>query len=394
MSIKIKAIVICIFCFTILASAQDVTFGTNNYIEYQAGTLPFVISVAHGGSIEPSSIPNRTCNNPVYATDAFTLETALEIKNYLFTTTGCYPHLIISHLKRNKLDPNRNVTDGACGNPQAETAWNEFHNFITDARNSANEQFNNQTFFVDLHGHGNPIQRIELGYLLYDYELEFSDSTLNSNQYIDFSTIQNLAYNNLNNYTHAQLLRGPKSFGSLLANQNYPSVPSESIPSPGTTTNYFSGGYITANHTSYSSNLDINGLQMELNYTGIRNTHSNRTEFAMAFSKAIIEYMDTHFNMVWNSCTPVLSINENTLNVLPEFYPNPVKKGELFYIDNLENKTYIYYLYNYLGQALKIGKLRKLENSIDTKNLESGIYVIYISNMQSGEKVIKKLIIN
>jgi len=35
-----------------------------------------------------------------------------------------------------------------------------------------------------------------------------------------------------------------------------------------------------------------------------------------------------------------------------------------------------------------------LENSIDTKNLESGIYVIYISNMQSGEKVIKKLIIN
>jgi len=377
-----------------LTSAQEVMFGTNNYVEYQVGTLPFVISVAHGGRLEPSSIPNRKCNSPVYATDAFTIETALEIKNYLFATTGCYPHLIISRLKRNKLDPNRNVADGACENAEAETAWNEYHNFIDDARSSANQQFNNQTFFVDLHGHGNPIQRIELGYLMYDDELELSDNTLNTTEYVNFSSIQNLVSSNSNNATHSQLLRGQSSFGTLLANRNYPSVPSENIPFPGTTTNYFSGGYITVNHTCYSSGVDINGLQMELNFSEIRDTPFNRTQFGLAFSEAIIEFMNTHFNMAWNTCTPALSINENNSNLFPAFYPNPVKKGGLFYVDNLENKTYIYYLYNYLGQALKIGQLRKSENSIDTKSLDSGIYLIYVSDMQSGEKVIKKMIVN
>lgn len=92
------------FMMVTLINAQTVIYGTNNYIEYQIGTLPIVVSVSHGGNIEPTSIPNRTCNNPVYAVDVYTIETALEIKNKLFELTGCYPHLIISHLKRNKLD--------------------------------------------------------------------------------------------------------------------------------------------------------------------------------------------------------------------------------------------------------------------------------------------------
>ena len=393
MSTRIFFIVISLCISIAEVSAQQVIMGTNNYVEYQLGTLPFVISVSHGGDLEPSSIPNRTCNSAVNVTDAFTVETALEIKNTLFAITGCYPHVIISHLKRIKLDPNRNLADGACGNSEAETSWNEFHNFIAVARNSANQQFNNKTFFVDMHGHGNPIQRIELGYLLYDNELALEDNTLNLNQYINFSSIKNLVYSNLNNYTHAEILRGQKSFGTLLTNRNFPSVPSQSIPFPGTTTGYFSGGYITVNHTCYTSGVNINGLQMELNYTGIRDTPSNRTQFAIAFSEALIEFVNTHFNMVWNSCAP-LSTNEVTLNNFPEFYPNPVKKGALFYSVNLEDKTYNYSIYNNLGQVIKMGQLSKSENTIDTKNLDSGLYLIIMSNTQIGETVIKKLIVD
>jgi N-formylglutamate amidohydrolase len=284
--------------------SQEVEFGANSYVEYQAGSLPLVISVSHGGTLDPASIPDRTCNDAVNTMDAFTLETALEIKNQLFNSTGCYPHLVISHLKRSKLDPNRNIGDGACGNAQAERAWNEFHNFITRARNSANRQYANKTFFVDLHGHGNPIQRIELGYLLFDDELDLPDSTLNTSEYINFSSIANLARNNRNNATHAQLLRGEQSFGTLLGDRGFPSVPSRNIPSPGTTTNYFSGGYITANHTSYAPGIAINGLQMELNFAGVRDTESNRAAFARAFSDAIIAYMNTHFEMGWDACDP------------------------------------------------------------------------------------------
>jgi hypothetical protein len=393
MSIRIIAIALCIIGFTTSTYAQSIIYGTNNYIEYHVGTLPYVISVGHGGSIEPSSIPDRTCNSPVYDVDAFTIETALEIKNFLFEATGCYPHLIISHLKRNKLDPNRNISDGACGNTEAETAWNEFHNFIIDAQNTANQQYTSKTFFVDLHGHGNPIQRIELGYLLYDNELEFTDNVLNTTQYINYSSIKNLANSNLNNYTHVQLLRGQKAFGTLLSNRNFPAVPSQSIPFPGTTTNYFSGGYITANHTCYASGVNINGLQMELNYTGIRDLASNRTLFANAFSDALIEYMNVHFNMTWNSCNP-LSINEMLLKTIFELYPNPVKKGELFNVDNLEDEIYNYSIYNYLGQIIEMGQLRKSENTIDTKNLDSGIYLIRISIEQKGKTVVKKLIVD
>lgn len=44
------------------------------------------------------------------------------------------------------MDPNRNLEDGACGNVEAETAWNEFHDFIEDARNAANLQYDDKTF--------------------------------------------------------------------------------------------------------------------------------------------------------------------------------------------------------------------------------------------------------
>ena len=396
MKIRIREIVILIFFSATVASGQQVIMGTNNYVEYQVGTLPIIISVPHGGDVQPPSIPDRMCNNPVSVTDAFTIETAIEIKNRLYAITGCYPHLIISHLKRTKLDPNRNLADGACGDSAAAIAWNEFHNFIAGARNTANQQYSNNTFFLDLHGHGHPIQRIELGYLLYDYELDLSDSILNTNQYIINSSIQNLVSSNINNYTHAQLLRGPLSFGSLLENYHFPSVPSQSIPAPGTTTNYFSGGYITANHTCYSPGVNINGLQMELNYLGIRDSSLNRMNFAIAFSEVIIQYMNTHFNMTWNSCAP-LSTEEIALNTLPELYPNPVQSGELLHADyKSECKSdciYQYTLTNSIGQNIKIGHLSKFENTIVTKGLHSGIYLIQISEQTSGVIIVKKIVV-
>ncbi len=392
LSYYIITLAICILWLTTIASAQQSVFGTNNYIEYQVGTLPFIISVPHGGNLEPASIPTRTCNNAVTVTDAFTIETALEIRNRLFTITGCYPHLIISHLRRTKLDPNRNLADGACGNAQAITAWNEFHNFITTARNTAQQQYNNQTLFVDLHGHGNPIQRVELGYLLYDDELELSDSILNTPKYLGYSSIKNLALSNASNSTHAQLLRGPKAFGTLLANNNYPAVPSQRIPFPGTASNYFSGGYITANHTSYTSGIQINGFQMELNFTNLRDIPANRTAFAIAFTRAIIEYMNSHFTTTWNGCRPLSAKNE-ALDVFPELYPNPASKRDFVSIDVPRNTRYSFSLFNLLGCIFATGQLDAKNNTISTELLPAGIYVLQISNTQHNVVMTRKLIV-
>lgn len=62
--------------------------------------------------MNPATIPDRICNDPVYATDAYTIETAMKIKAALYIATGCYPHIIICHLDRAKLDCNRNINEG------------------------------------------------------------------------------------------------------------------------------------------------------------------------------------------------------------------------------------------------------------------------------------------
>jgi len=389
--LKKTSLVLLINCFITCVQAQEVLFGANNYVEYQIGTLPIVISVSHGGQLEPITIPDRTCNNPVYAMDVFTVETALEIKQKLFEQTGCYPHIIISHLKRTKLDPNRNLADGACGHPDAIVAWQEFHNFISTARDAANDQYQNHTFFVDLHGHGNTIQRIELGYLLYDSELELSDMTLNTTQYINYSSVKNLAISNLNNFSHTELLRGPFAFGSLLANQNYPAVPSQDIPFPGTSSNYFSGGYITANHTCYHPDAPINGLQMELNFNNIRDTPANRSAFASAFSQVFLTYMNTHFGINWNNCTP-LAIDEigDVSNI--QIYPNPVNRGSEMHLLSQEDQTYIYQIFNLTGQIIASGSTEE-KQIINTSNLVTGIYILRISSEAKTDNQTIKIVV-
>jgi hypothetical protein len=383
MNIKIVLILFVVSFFTNDVFSQEVFFGANNYIEYQKGTLPIVLSVPHGGDLDPVSIPNRTCNNPVFATDANTIETALALKNALFEQTGCYPHIIICHLKRSKLDCNRNLSDGACGNSQAVVAWNEFQGFIATAQNHANLSSSNNTIFIDLHGHGNPIQRIELGYLLYDDELALTDATLNTSVYLDYSSIKNLALDNQNNYTHAQLLRGPKSFGTLLGNRGFASVPSSQIPFPGINSNYFSGGYVTANHTCYAPNNIVNGFQMELNFAGIRDTPLNRQNFADSLAVVIDDYWFTHRNIQINECGS-LSVIKPQLKLL-FIYPNPLNNSsKSIRIEGLEPKDYFYTLYSSLGQIHSSGYFDNDEIILE-KYLSRGFY--FLSIRQTSGKI-------
>ena len=366
-----------LFFYLFLSQIQcfsQTLYGTNNYVEYQVGNLPIVISVPHGGDLSPTSIPTRICNNPETVTDSFTIETAEQIKAALFLATGCYPHVIICNLKRTKLDCNRNLADGACDNSQAMTAWNEYHNFITMAQNTANSQYNNKILFVDLHGHGHTIQRIELGYLLSASDLELSETTLNSTAYINQSSIKNLVLNNRNNYTHTQLLRGPSSFGTLLTNLGFPAVPSQQIPYPGATASYFSGGYTTASHTCFDPTITTNGFQMELNYDGVRNSNSNRILFADKFKNAVLEYLNTHTNVVLGNCAS-LSTDENKEPELI-FYPNPVNDVlNLSYIQEMN----VVKVYNLVGQELLSKKVNSSTAQIDISNFANGTYFIQVT---------------
>ena len=308
--------------------AQTIVFGQNNYIEYHIGTLPIVISVPHGGSLNPASIPNRSCNDPVYATDANTVEMALDLRNFLYEKTGCYPHVIICQLRRSKLDANRNLADAACGNPEAVQAWTEFHQFIDTAQTLAESVFPDQVLYLDLHGHGNPTPRTELGYLLYDTELALTDGELNEEPYLSYSSIGELALRNINNLTHSELLRGEAALGTLLAGSGYDAVPSAADPSPGIGSNYYSGGYNTATHTCYAPGNLVNGLQMECPYPGVRDNAANILRFTDSLSNILLRYWSLHKGVDWSDCLTATALEQTPTDSIALF-PNPLPRGQM-----------------------------------------------------------------
>jgi hypothetical protein len=85
----------------------------------------------------------------------------------------------------------------------------------------------------------------------------------------------------------AEVLRGPDSFGGLLAGK-LPSVPSPAEPSPGADP-YFTGGYSTERHTA-----SLPGVQIEAHFTGVRDTAANRTAAAEALAAAIVTFVERH----------------------------------------------------------------------------------------------------
>ncbi len=364
---------IALFISTISVNAQ-VHYGKNNFTEYHRGSLPIIISVPHGGLVEPDSIPDRICNNPTTVTDSKTIELAMQIDSAFFNKTGCHIHLIICNLKRTKLDSNRNLSDGACGNSIAETAWTEFHNYIDSAQAFALAENNNKAFYIDLHGHGKVNQRLELGYLLSDNYLELPDSVLNTSKYIVKSSIQNLVNTNVHVEKHADLLRGTNSLGTMLGNAGFPSVPSIQIPKPDTTTNYFDGGYNTENYTSKVPGNIVNGLQIECNNTGVRDTYLNRKLFADSLSNILIRYLSYHQNIQLSTCN-VSGINKSYSSELLVF-PSILGADRVLYFSNENVWNQQFSIYNSMGQLVQFGLISTEKNIHVNLTLPAGMYFI------------------
>jgi hypothetical protein len=281
-------------------------FGRSNYIEYIAGDMPFILSAPHGGAIKPAELPNRTTNAPytnsVFTTDANTTNLANEVRKAMTNRFGHQPHVIICHLDRDKIDCNREIGEGAQGNVLTEISWNDFQNFISAARQTVSNQFG-KGFYIDLHGHGHTNQQLEIGYLLTSSELNHTDNTLNTSNYAAQTSIRELDQRSPS--TFAQLLRGTDSLGGLMAGRGFPSVPSPTKPDPDGDP-YFNGGYNTLVHGSIS-NGTISSLQIECNFTNVRDSAVNRTMFATNLAGALDTYFSNHFAMNLHDGRPTIS---------------------------------------------------------------------------------------
>lgn len=262
--------------------------GRKQFTEYLAGSLPLVITAPHGGDIEPVEIPNRGYG--VTGTDRNTRDLALRIRQALYDRTGAYPHLVISHLHRIKLDPNREIVEAAQGNWEAERAWWEYHTFADEAGEAVEDRFG-RGFYLDIHGHGHEIDRVELGYLLSSSDLVKSDPELSGPTYVARSSVAALVASS--GASLADLVRGPYSLGTLLEERGIPAVPSQPQPDPAGAA-FFSGGYSTARHGSRDGG-NISGVQLEHHYPGLRNEAQNRQAYAEILADALIEFFPIHF---------------------------------------------------------------------------------------------------
>ena len=383
-----------LICCNQWATAQTYTpgvsyLGTHGYTEYIPGSLPIIISAPHGGYLEPEVIPNRTCFDAVYATDAYTQELIRDIQNSIYAEFGCYAHVVINLLDRKKLDANRNLAEGACGNDSAKQAWNDFNDFLDIAENTVMEQYG-KGIYIDLHGHGNPKQRLEIGYLLYDDELQLSDTELNTTTYINYSSIQQLVETNASGFTHAELLRGVISFGTLMQEAGYASVPSATDPFPLTGDNYYSGGYNTVERSSYSGGT-IDGFQIECNYTGVRDNEVNRKRFADSITIALKAYLTIHYFIddELSDCNQFVSIlqSDNVATVIG-IYPNP--SGQYLFIASAIAIDAVK-IYTSSGTELSNVHFDITKKQIDISPLSAGFYFIRIDtgNFTSVQSFVK-----
>ena len=281
-------------------------FGAANYIEYIAGDAPVILTAPHGGSLNPSTIPDRTdarCGgSATTTTDLNTIELVRAMQASYHARFGHYPHVVIANLSRRKLDANRTPPEATCGSAEADAAYREWHAFIDVAKRAVLTS-TGKGWYMDMHGHGHAIQRLELGYLLEGSQLDQSDAALNATRaFADTSSIRTIA--RTSGAPLSTLLRGPDALGTLFAANGFPAVPSASDPGPKNAA-YFSGGDDTRRHacgaeaTAFGGTTDGNvcGVQIETNFTGVRDNAANRQRFGDVSAIVLERFLTTHWGL-------------------------------------------------------------------------------------------------
>lgn len=352
-------------------------WSADGYIEYRCGSLPLIITAPHGGYLSPDSLPTRACQGASTVQDGFTLELAQAIDSMYALNHACRPHIIISHLHRRKLDPNRDSSEASCDDARSMAVWRAFHGFVQAARDTVQQKYG-KGLLLDLHGHAHTLERIELGYQLTGDHLRSGDSAINSTFRVQRSGIRSLVALNLGAQTHSQLLRGPQALGSWLHASGYPSVPSQQDTAPQVGEPFFSGGYITERHSSmFGGNVDA--VQLEHFMTGIRNTAANRARYADTLRLVTNRFLATHYfgdTAFLDAClaTPnAVRFQERQASWFRS-YPNP---GNSFFLDtDVKTELQVFDVYGkrVFRQSVEAGKQQV------SPTLPAGVYLLLLES--------------
>jgi hypothetical protein len=254
----------------------------DEWIEVRDGDLPIVISAPHGGQLKPDGIADR--QEAVVLDDPGSLQFTLELADALKALTGRRPYVVVNHLARIKLDPNRSLALGAQTDPSASAAWKVYHDAIARAERLVANQCGWGMYF-DLHSNGRPEPRVEFGYGLTVADLDRSDVALDDRQYALRSNWRSLA--TWSPLDLSELVRGPDSLGGRLEAHGYSVDPSpdNSVPPA----DYFDGGLSVALHGSRSGGA-LDATQIEVPYTLLDD--ARRPALVRLLAEAMVGFMN------------------------------------------------------------------------------------------------------
>lgn len=281
--------------------------GRNGYIEYIAGNSPVIYSAPHGGTLVPDEIPDRTAGpcgtTATTVSDLNTADLVLRMQQQHLARFGTWPHIVINRLHRRKLDANRARQEAACGDREADQAFDEWHAFLAAAVEAVTAG-GGRGWYMDIHGHAHTAQRLELGWLLTGTTLRLSDAALDASPALeDSSSIRTLSVAAPASFS--ALLRGPDGLGTLFAAAGIPAVPSANDPAPAVGESYFNGGYNTVRYTCGVEAPALGGVgagricgvQIETHYTGVRDTEANRIRFGGVVAEVVERFLGTHWGL-------------------------------------------------------------------------------------------------
>lgn len=286
-------VTLCLSLLTLIAQAAEpaaeaTRVSASGFIRHWPGELPIVLSVPHDGAAKPSDIPDRT--RGVTVRDSYAAALAHALRDALRERCGAAPQLILCELSRKKVDCNREIGEGAAGQPKAEQVWREYHAAIDEAEAAVLAR-SKHGLYLDIHSHGHPKPRIEIGYLLKASELRLSDERLDSDKSVAArSSIRWLSQRTPAKFS--ELLRGETSLGGLFAARGVAAVPSPRevvlLDDP-----YFNGAYdIEAHGSRDKSQLDAAQLEVP---GPMRDTPAHRAATAKAIAESLEAYFVRHF---------------------------------------------------------------------------------------------------
>ncbi|MBV1876830.1 MAG: peptidylprolyl isomerase [Pseudomonadales bacterium] len=264
-------------------------WGSNDWIEYRAGSLPIILASPHGGQLEPEQVP--VFNNGL-ASDARSQEYTLATANAIFAATGQHPHIILNHLKRNRLNLNRSKADDHFDNVLAMQAWDEFHGFVETAKAWISQACQKGIYF-DLHTSGSDHGHNEVAFLLDSAALSLTDEAL-AGLAAETSLRKLLVAPGL---TLSGVSKGPLSLGSLLhVVEAMNTIPNASIglDNPLTDYSYFTGGYNTRTHGSLTGGV-IDAIQIESHFSFVNSSTDNdskRAAYSVALARSMVEFVE------------------------------------------------------------------------------------------------------